>query len=36
MIEVNLVPDVKQELIRAQRVRTSVISLSMRLALSSY
>ena len=28
MIEVNLVPDVKQELIRAQRVRTSVISLA--------
>jgi Tfp pilus assembly protein PilN len=26
MIEVNLVPDVKQELIKAQRVRTSVIS----------
>lgn len=28
MIEINLVPDVKQELIRAQRVRTTVISIS--------
>lgn len=28
MIEVNLVPDVKQELIKAQRVRASVISIS--------
>ena len=28
MIEINLVPDVKQELIRAQRVRTGVISLA--------
>lgn len=28
MIEVNLVPDVKQELIRAQRVRAAVISIS--------
>lgn len=28
MIEINLVPDVKQELIRAQRVRNSVISLA--------
>lgn len=28
MIEVNLVPDVKQELIRAQRVRTGVISMA--------
>ncbi len=28
MIEINLVPDVKQELIRAQRVRTSVISMA--------
>jgi len=28
MIEINLVPDVKQELIKAQRVRTSVISIA--------
>jgi len=28
MIEINLVPDVKQELIRAQRVRASVISMA--------
>ncbi len=28
MIEINLVPDVKQELINAQRIRTNVISLS--------
>lgn len=28
MIEINLVPDVKQELLRAERVRTSVISLA--------
>lgn len=28
MIEINLVPDVKQELIKAQRIRTAVISLS--------
>lgn len=28
MIEINLVPDVKQELLRAQRVRNAVISLS--------
>lgn len=28
MIEINLVPDVKQELIRAERVRASVISIS--------
>lgn len=28
MIEVNLIPDVKQELIKAQRARTSVISIS--------
>ena len=33
MIEVNLVPDVKQELIRAQRVRTSVISLSIVISI---
>lgn len=28
MIEINLIPDVKQELLRAQRVRTNVITLS--------
>lgn len=28
MIEINLVPDVKQELIKAQRMRTSVVSLA--------
>lgn len=33
MIEINLVPDVKQELIRAQRIRTSVISLSILVGL---
>lgn len=35
MIEINLVPDVKQELIRANRVRASVISLSIIVALSA-
>ena len=33
MIEINLVPDVKQELIHAQRVRLSVISLSITISL---
>lgn len=33
MIEINLVPDVKQELIRAQRVRASVISLSVLVSI---
>lgn len=33
MIEINLVPDVKQELIRAQRVRSMVISLSILTGL---
>jgi hypothetical protein len=33
MIEINLVPDVKQELIRAQRVRTTVISVSILISL---
>lgn len=33
MIEINLVPDVKQELLKAQRVRTSVISLSILVSL---
>jgi hypothetical protein len=33
MIEINLVPDVKQELIRAQRVRASVISLSILVSV---
>lgn len=33
MIEINLVPDVKQELIRAQRVRTSIISLAILVGI---
>ena len=33
MIEINLVPDVKQELIRAQRVRTTVISIAILAAI---
>lgn len=33
MIEINLVPDVKQELIRAQRVRASVISLATLISI---
>lgn len=35
MIEINLVPDVKQELLNAQRVRTSVISLSIVVGLAT-
>lgn len=35
MIEINLVPDVKQELINAQRVRTSVISLSIVVGVAA-
>ncbi len=35
MIEINLVPDVKQELIRAQRVRTGVISMSILVGLAA-
>lgn len=35
MIEINLVPDVKQELINAQRVRTNVISLSILFGLAA-
>lgn len=35
MIEINLVPDVKQELINAQRVRTSVISLSIIVGVAA-
>ena len=35
MIEINLVPDVKQELLNAQRVRTSVISLSIIIGLAT-
>ena len=35
MIEINLVPDVKQELIRAQRVRASVISMSILVAMAA-
>lgn len=33
MIEINLVPDVKQELLRAQRVRTTVISIAILAAI---
>lgn len=33
MIEINLVPDVKQELLRAQRVRTGVISLAITVSI---
>jgi hypothetical protein len=33
MIEINLVPDVKQELIKAQRVRASVISVSILVGM---
>lgn len=35
MIEINLVPDVKQELIRAQRIRATVISLSIIVTIAS-
>src|SRR5690606_9177655 len=35
MIEINLVPDVKQELIKAQRVRASVISLAILIGIIS-
>lgn len=35
MIEINLVPDVKQELIKAQRVRSSVISIAIVTGLAS-
>jgi len=35
MIEINLVPDVKQELIRAQRVRASVISIAILVGLGA-
>jgi Tfp pilus assembly protein PilN len=33
MIEINLVPDVKQELIRAQRIRSTVISLAILIGI---
>src|ERR1044071_7880458 len=33
MIEVHLVPDVKQELLKAQRVRVSVISMAIAIGL---
>ena len=33
MIEINLVPDVKQELIKAQRVRASVISIAILVGI---
>lgn len=35
MIEINLVPDVKQELIKAQRVRASVISLAIVVGIAA-
>lgn len=35
MIEINLVPDVKQELIRAQRVRNTVISVTILVGIAS-
>jgi hypothetical protein len=35
MIEINLVPDVKQELIKAERVRASVISLSIIVGIGA-
>lgn len=35
MIEINLVPDVKQELLKAQRVRTSVISLAIIVGIGA-
>lgn len=35
MIEINLVPDVKQELIKAQRIRATVISFSIAIGLVS-
>jgi Tfp pilus assembly protein PilN len=33
MIEINLVPDIKQELLRAQRIRTTVISFSILVGI---
>lgn len=35
MIEINLVPDVKQELLHAQRVRTTVISISVVVGIAA-
>lgn len=35
MIEINLVPDVKQELIKAQRIRAAVISISILIGIIS-
>ena len=35
MIEINLVPDVKQELLKAQRVRASVISMSIIVGIAA-
>lgn len=35
MIEINLVPDVKQELIKAQRVRASVISIAILVGIAA-
>ena len=35
MIEINLVPDVKQELIHAQRIRSAVVTVSILIGLVS-
>lgn len=35
MIEINLVPDIKQELLRAERVRTNVISIAVVVSLAA-
>lgn len=35
MIEVNLIPDVKQEFIRAQRTRNTVISFSIMASIAA-
>lgn len=35
MIEINLVPDVKQELIKAQRIRSSVVSLAIIIGIAA-
>lgn len=35
MIEINLVPDVKQELIRAQRVRSTIVTISILIGVAS-
>lgn len=35
MIEINLIPDIKQELIRAQRIRSTVITVSIFIGIAS-